>query len=468
MSQVQSTSSQIQPSTLYKGRKAKLSLNVVVVGCGLGGLAAAHCLGQAGHRVTIIESAPAIGDVGAGIQVGPNLSRLLIRWGAGERLKQLAVVPEAITFRRWKDGERVGWTQWGHTMEEEHGAPYYHIHRADLHNILFDLAAPFMTLRLNSRVVDVDPAAPSLTLESGEVIHADLIIGADGVKSTVRQVVVGGPDKPVSTGDAAYRATISTKEMLEDPDLRPLVETPEMCGWIGPQKHIMGYCIRGKKEYNLVMLHPDRGAHESYNAEGSTEMMRADFAGWEPKVQKLLALVPSTLIWPLLDRAPLDTWIHKDGKVVLLGDACHPMLPYRAQGSAMAVEDAAVLGNLLSRLSSRKQLVPLLYAYQALRYPRATDTQAASRLNQKIFHLEDGPEQAERDASMRAAMETALRQAAGEPLEEDDKTMGNANVWADKSKSKRQFSYDPDEEAEKWCQLNGELAFDILGISARM
>jgi salicylate hydroxylase len=113
---------------LYNGRKASLSLDIIVVGCGLGGLAAAHALSQAGHRITIVESAPAIGEIGAGIQVTPNLSRILIRWGLGEQLKKISVMPEAIALRRWKTGELVGWTKWGHTMERDYGSPYYHIH----------------------------------------------------------------------------------------------------------------------------------------------------------------------------------------------------------------------------------------------------------------------------------------------------------------------------------------------------
>jgi salicylate hydroxylase len=320
---------------------------------------------------------------------------------------------------------------------------------------------------LNSRVVSVDPAAPSLTLESGEVVHADVIIGADGVKSILREVVVGGPDKPTPTGDAAYRAIIPTSEMIKDPDLKPLVDYPEMTGWMGPGRHIMAYNIRDKKEYNIVVLHPDPGSVESWDAEGSADAMRAEFAGWEPRVRKLLALVPSTLSWTLMDRAPLETWVHKDGKLALLGDACHPMLPYRAQGSAMAVEDGAVLGNLFSRLSSRKQITPLLHAYQAIRYERATATQASSRLNQKIFHYDDGPEQQERDRSMRAAMEAAEKELRGEPVD-DVAAAGNPNQWADKKKSQVQFSYDADAEADKWWKEFGEVQIGNLGVSTRM
>ncbi|KAL4247676.1 FAD/NAD(P)-binding domain superfamily protein [Abortiporus biennis] len=447
---------------LYNGRKASLSLDIIIVGCGLGGLAAAHCLSQAGHKITLLESASAIGDVGAGIQVSPNVSRLLRRWGLGQTLQKIAVMPEAITFRRYSTGERVGYTKWGKKMTEEYGAPYYHIHRADFHKLLFDLAAPNMKLRLKSAVVDVDPDEPSVTLQTGEVVRGDLIIGADGVKSFLQQAVLGRTNPARATGDAAYRAIIPTDFMHEDPELKAFVEEPEMTAWMAPGRHLMAYCIRAKKELNLVLLHPDDGSVESWSAEGSADKMRAEFSDFEPRVQKLLAKVDSTLKWRLMDRQPLETWVHKSGKIALLGDSCHPMLPYRAQGAAMAIEDAAVIGNLFSHLSHRDQIAPLLHAYQDLRYERTANTQASSTLNQKIFHLPDGPEQEARDYDMKIAMEAELKAIRGE-ADSGFEAEGSANQWADKRKSAVQFGYDADEEAEKWWRDVGERVLGSIG-----
>ena len=220
-----------------------MSLDIVIIGCGLGGLAAAHCLTAAGHKITIIESASQIGEVGAGIQVSPNVSRLLIRWGLGDRLEAEGVRPEGISFLRYATGEKVGHSTWGDDMESQHGAPYYHIHRADLHKMLFDLAASQVKLRLGSTVVAVDPETPSVTLASGEVVNADLIIGADGVKSIVQKTVLGKTNEAQATGDAAYRATVPTSVMLNDPELKPLVDRPEMTAWMAPGRHLMGYNI---------------------------------------------------------------------------------------------------------------------------------------------------------------------------------------------------------------------------------
>ncbi|KAJ7445899.1 hypothetical protein FB451DRAFT_1568009 [Mycena latifolia] len=417
----------------------KQRLHIVIVGCGIGGLSAAYCLGRAGHMVTVLERASEITDVGAGIQVGPNLSRLLMRWGLAEQLKKIATKPQAITFLRYSTGERIGWTKWGKAMEDDHGAPYYHVHRADLLAMLHAHATPYMTLRLGCKVVAVDAPGARVTLASGETVSGDLIVGADGLKSAVRAAVVGASPPPIHTGAAAYRALVPTAAMLADPDLRALVEAGEMSSWMGPEKHIIGYCIRGKTEYNLVLVHPAPGSTtESYMAEGSVAQMRADFAGWEPRVEKLLRLVEKTYVLPLMYREPLDSWVHPAGTVVLLGDAAHPTLPSRAQGSAMAVEDAAVLGTLLHTLPPRDAL----RGYEALRHARTAETQRAARANFAVFHLPDGPAQQARDDSMRAAMQQAESGAAG---------AGGANVWADRAKSAAQFGYDAEREAERWC-----------------
>ncbi|OCH84483.1 FAD/NAD-P-binding domain-containing protein [Obba rivulosa] len=442
--------------------KAPLRLHILIIGCGMGGLAAAYCLGRVGHQVTVLEQATVIGEVGAGIQISPNVSRLLDRWGVGEAMRKVGIRPEAMVFRRYSTGEIVGYARLAERMEA-FGGTYYHIHRADLFNILYSLAAPYMTLRLGATVVSVDPEAPSATLATGEVVHGDLIIGADGVKSFIQRVVLGKPSSAEPTGDAVYRAIIPTALMRADPELRPFVDTPEMTGWMGPQRHIMAYNIRAE-EYNIVLAHPDDGSVESWTAKGSADKMRADFADFEPRVQKLLSFVDSTLKWRLMDRQPLETWVHPAGRVTLLGDACHAMLPYRAQGAAMAIEDAAVLGVLFSHIRDIAQLKPLLYAYEELRLPRTARTQGDARSNQKTFHLPDGLGQQARDENMRKAAQVVWREMArergdvpegGEQVDGTD-LQGNSNQWADHQKNQEQFGYDAEAVAEQWWRDVGE------------
>ncbi|KAA1476429.1 FAD/NAD(P)-binding domain-containing protein [Dentipellis sp. KUC8613] len=443
---IDSLRSQPASDSPFYADPSPLALHIVIIGCGIGGLAAAltlsHALPQS--HITVLEAAHALTNVGAGIVVSPNASRLLIRWGLGPALADAAVRPEGIVFRRYATGERVGYSKWGERIERAHGAPYLQIHRADYHGLLLGLvnARHNVTIRLAATVVEVQPepgvdGGPNVTLAGGEVLTADLVIGADGVKSKVQTVVTGRPNAPRATGDAAYRTIIPTEKMMQDPDLRSFVETPEMTAWMAPNRHLMAYCISGRREYNFVLLHPDDGSEESWSAVGDVEKMREQFADFEPRVQKLMSFVSSTLRWRLMDRAPLDRWIHPSGRVALLGDACHAMLPYRGQGAGMAVEDAAVLGSLLSHMGSLDELPVLLQAYEDLRLPRCTEIQQSSSLNRHIFHMQDGPEQEARDAAMRQAME--IEMAAGNP-----------NQWADRSKNEGLFSYDADKEAEKW------------------
>ncbi|KZW01800.1 FAD/NAD(P)-binding domain-containing protein [Exidia glandulosa HHB12029] len=454
---------------LFGGRTAAHALDIIVVGCGLGGLSAAYALARGGHKVTIVESAPAIAEVGAGIQVSPNVSRVLESFGLSERLARDAVEPEGIVFRSYKTGQLVGRTDWT-AMTKLYGAPYYHVHRADLHTMLMDVTLPLVSLRLSTWVKSYAGDGSILVSSNGaeETLKADLIVGADGVKSVLRGSVVGRADQAVPTGDAAYRAIVPASKLMEHPELREFVERPHMTGWMGPGRHVMGYCIRAKTEYNLVLLHPDDGSVESWTAEGSADKMRADFAGWEPRVEKLLSFVPSTLKWKLMDRQPLETWLHADGKLVLLGDSCHPMLPYRAQGAAMAIEDGAVLGALFARLQSPEQVLTLLKAYESLRHQRTAEVQASSRLNQHIFHLPDGADQEERDAQMRETLKGVdygvglPPRTAGAPPKDATAVAqdvleheGNPNQWADTRKSQTLFGYNAEKAAKEWLVEHG-------------
>ncbi|KAJ9645517.1 hypothetical protein H2204_001097 [Knufia peltigerae] len=359
-------------------------MEIIIVGAGIAGLALAGLLGRSGHKVTVLEAAPAISEVGAGLTCSPNLTRLLSRWGHDAEIRKHIDVLSQISLRRWEKGEFLGAAPLMPRVEELHGAPQYVAHRADIHKVLLEDAATVSELRVNSMVTAVDFFAPSVTLSDGITLRADLIVGAD--------------DKATPTGDAAYRACIPLDE-INDPELREFVTERVATRWMGGGRHVQAYPIRHGQLYNMVLCHPDTDiSEESWTAKASKQRVLENFADWDTgRLQKLLDLIPedNVLEWRLCQHDPLPTWIL--GKLVLLGDACHPMLPYNAQGAAQAVEDVAVLHLAIDRVKKPSDLPALLKAYELARKSRSEFIMLQSGVTGKALHLHDGPEQQARD-----------------------------------------------------------------------
>jgi len=367
-------------------------LSVAVVGGGIGGLAAALSLQHAGFDVQVFEQAAALGEIAAGIQISPNASRLLHRLGLAEALERTGVRPVAFHQRLWDDGRTLQRAPLGEAVEAAFGAPYYHFHRADLLNVLAS-ALPPDRVHLGHRLTGFtdDGDRVELQFANGARVAVSMLVGADGIHSTVRDALFG-PERPRFTGCVAYRGLVPAER------LAPLKLEVIGSNWIGPGGHFVHYFVGGGRLVNFVAVKErETWTRESWTDRGEVADALAAFQGWHPQVRAIITAVHETFIWALFDRAPLERW--SVGRVTLLGDACHAMLPFMAQGAAQSIEDGATLVACLLKHGTA-DIPSALRHYEALRLPRATRLQELSRANKTRFHLPDGPAQQARDAQM--------------------------------------------------------------------
>jgi salicylate hydroxylase len=365
-------------------------LTIAVIGGGIGGLAAAASLLEAGFDVHVYEQAKALGEVGAGINIGPNASRLLHRLGLAERLGACGIKPSTFDQRRWDDGRFLVRAPLGTMVEEKFGAPYYTFHRADLHGALASLL-PGERVHLDHRFKHFTDRGDRIEVQfdNGTSISADVLIGADGIHSAVRHALLG-PEKPRFTGCVAYRGLVPADRLTH----LGLERTTQI--WMGPARHFVHYFVSAGRLVNFVAVtEEDSWQRESWVDRGEVADALAAFAGWHPQVRAIIGATDETYKWALFDRAPLPRW--SAGRVTLLGDACHPMLPFMGQGAAQAIEDGATLAACLRKVDD---VATALQLYEKLRLPRASRLQGMSETNKTRFHLPDGPEQQQRDAHM--------------------------------------------------------------------
>ncbi|KAL8829007.1 MAG: hypothetical protein Q9170_006356 [Blastenia crenularia] len=388
--------------------------------------------------------------IGAGIQIPPNSSRILKRWGLLDKVEAVSVRPRDFILRSYRDGTILSKQNMVPYAEEHYAVPYLHIHRADYHRVLVSEAERLgVSILLGSSASRIDFDSPSIYLDGKPQFRADVIIGADGLKSKCREAMLGHPDPPKPTGNLAYRIIVKAEDMKGCPDLYDFAAEPAINYWMGPQGHAVCYFLQGGKLCNLVLLCPDDLPETVNTAKADIQEMRDFFRAWDPKLQTLLGLVQETTKWRLQNSEELESWSHSSGKFVLLGDACHATLPYLAQGAAQAVEDGAVLGALFQRLEDNSQLPHALLIYERLRKSRTTRVVQGSTWLQDIFHMPDGPRQHERDRHL----------TQREPFE------GYPNPWADPVFQPYLFGYDADKEVEEaWAKYKHG---DFPGITKR-
>jgi salicylate hydroxylase len=353
---------------------------VIIVGGGIGGLTAALAFHAFGWKVDVLERAPALSEVGAGIQISPNGMKVFRALGIEDQVAQNAFQPKALEMRFGRSGRQIFEIEARQAIYERWGAPYLHLHRADLVATLTELllARQPSSVHLNAVCTGYENTGDAVraTLASGEVLEADLLVGADGIHSIIRTQMLG-PDRPEFTGNTAWRAVVPM-EILGD-----LAPPPTACIWVGARKHAVTYRLRGGTLANFVgIVESDDWTSESWTEAGTKDQVLSDFAGWHPVITKLIESAGAHYRWALFDRKPLDQWV--DGRAVLLGDACHPTLPFQAQGAVMAIEDAYLLAMLCS--DDQYDMAEALKLYFETRLPRTSSVQAASRGNAKLFH----------------------------------------------------------------------------------
>ena len=348
-------------------------LSVAIVGAGMGGLAAAATLRRVGIDVQVYEQASKFGRIGAGIQMMPNSMKVLRGIGVEDRLRKIAFAPYSHLNRDGVTGEVTGELP---MPEDLYGAPYLCMHRADLHDSLASVV-PAERIHLNKKLTGLDQSGNGVTLSfaDGSQAQADAVIGADGVHSLVREILLG-PDKPIHKGRIAYRGVFPASLMGGREIL------PSRTKWWGEDRHIVIYYTTiTRSEVYFVTSVPEPAewmTQESWSAKGDMGELRKAYEGFHEEVRMVLDACPECHKWAILEREPLPRW--SVGKVVLMGDACHPMTPYMAQGAATSIEDSAVLARCMQEFSG-KSIETAFQRYEAHRKPRTSRIQAISSAN---------------------------------------------------------------------------------------
>jgi 2-polyprenyl-6-methoxyphenol hydroxylase-like FAD-dependent oxidoreductase len=362
------------------------SADVLVVGGGMAGLAGALALRENGANVTLVERAPEFGEVGAGLQMAPNAVRLLRRWGLLEKALEVGVQPKHIVFRDAVSGEELTRQTLGAEFQERYGAPYVVIHRSDLHRILLEACQRAGVTLINDvsveSVTTVDGRAFARTVK-GDTLEADVILGADGLKSTLRATV--SDDSPVPSAFVAYRGTVPITEDTRGGDLEDVVV------YLGPDCHMVQYPLRKGQLLNTVAVFKSPSFERGEEQYGGVDELEEAYKDCVPAVRRALANLGTSMRWPMYDREPIENWIA--GRMMLIGDAAHPMLQYLAQGACQALEDAAMLQDVTAGTVFTADGIDngawdeAMAEFNARRAPRTARVQRTARVWGESWHV---------------------------------------------------------------------------------
>ncbi|KAK3671319.1 hypothetical protein LTR78_008779 [Recurvomyces mirabilis] len=370
----------------------RTGIHVVIVGAGFAGITAAIECVRHGHTAQILESYKntnvQLGDI---ISFGSNSSRIFGRWpGVPKKLDPICHKSDKLEYRYW-NGEHIYTQYWG--SEQQNFGERYNGHRGEIHKIIFDHAVEQgVDIKLGQQVTEFfETDTEAGVISNGERIVADVVLGADGVRSKARQLVLGYDDKPKASGYAIYRAWMDSSELAKNDLTKDLVNGDTHTGWLGPDIHFLAASIKGGKEFSWVFTHKDeRDVQEGWSEPGNHEDACKILEGWAPEVHTIVRMTPPDKLvdWKLVYRDPLPTWVSPKGRIALIGDAAHPFLPTSIQGASQAMEDGATVAVCLER-AGKEHIEDALPTYEKIRYERVKAVQKTGETTRDAWHKAD-------------------------------------------------------------------------------
>lgn len=429
--------------------KAELTINFIVVGGGIAGLACAIALRRVGHHVIVLEQY-SDADVSkmshGGIRLPPNVSKVLFHWGLEHELRKLSITSSAMEVEIYETGEFIGTHRWEEEVLRVTGGDFLFLHHVGLRQVLYNAAiAAGAEVRTGTTVTSVSGKGPHVTLASGETLLADVIVGADGCSSVVQQAIIG---KNVSAAtpyqSLFYNTTVPGALMRADPQLAPFFKQPveTMFVWLGNNRSAVAFRIGGKDEFALHLWVPPRqkGLSDDDCWGGGLDLkeMRRQLGECEPRLLKMTKLAATPARVQVKMVPPIEDWVDEHGRMVIMGEAAHPLPAGSLQGGAMAVEDAAVFARLFSHLRDKDQISTFLHAFQDLREDRCASVVHTEQCNLYFQMMPAGPQQEQRDQEMRA------KTAQGESV------FGGGEASEQWEQLKELWGYDAEDEADDW------------------